>query len=353
MPTRRYRTGLPVWLALGTVYLVWGSTYLGIAIAIESMPPFLMAAIRFLVAGGLLLGWELLRSGRAALPTRRQVRDSAIVGTMLLGVGNGFVAFGEQTVASGIAAILVAMMPLWLAVFGWIYFRDRLPRLAVLGVAVGLFGVALLVWPAGGGANAFDLLGIATLLIAPIGWSHGSLFSAHRARLPQRPFVASGVQMLAGAAVLAVEALVSGEVGRFHPEAITLQSALALVYLIVFGSMVAFTAYGWLLRHAPLSLIGTYAYVNPIVAVALGAVFLAEPISARTLIASAVIVAAVAMIVTARGRATRGAEAETPEETFRDEAPDATGPPVAASIGTPLPRPVVSPRLAPRRGSSD
>jgi drug/metabolite transporter (DMT)-like permease len=319
MPTRRYVTGLPLWLALGTVYLVWGSTYLGIAIAIESMPPFLMLAIRFLIAGGLLVGWELVRHGRAALPTRRQVRDSAIVGALLLGIGNGFVAFGEQTVPSGIAAILVAMMPLWLAVFGWLYFRDRLRRLAVLGVAIGLVGVALLVWPVGSGANAFDLLGIAILLVAPIGWAHGSLFSAHRAQLPHRALMASGLQMLAGAGALALEGVLTGEVGRFHPEAITLRSLVALVYLFSIGSMVGFNAYAWLLRHAPLSLIGTYAYVNPVVAVALGAVFLAEPISARTLVAAAVIVAAVAMIVTARGRSARGGKAETPEEAFIDD----------------------------------
>lgn len=354
MPTRRYKTGLPVWLALGTVYVVWGSTYLGIAVAIETMPPFLMLAIRFLVAGGLLVGWELLRNGRAALPTRRQLRDSAIVGALLLGIGNGFVAFGEKTVASGIAAILVAMMPLWLGVFGWLYFRERLSRLAVLGVAVGLLGVTLLV--SGGGSNAFDLLGIVVLLVAPIGWAHGSLFSAHRAQLPHRALMASGLQMLAGAGALAIEGVLIGEVGRFHPEAISLRSIVALIYLASIGSMLGFNAYAWLLRHAPLSLIGTYAYVNPVVAVALGAIFLAEPISARTLIASAVIVAAVAMIVTARGRAARGGEVETPEEAFVDESRDpsidapATG--MTAATG-PRPEPGVSLRLDPRRGSSD
>jgi drug/metabolite transporter (DMT)-like permease len=303
MPTRRYVTGLPLWLALATVYLVWGSTYFGIAVAIESIPPFLMAAVRFAIAGSLLLGWEWVRNrGAVAWPTRRELRDSAVVGALLLGVGNGFVAFGEQTVASGIAAILVAMMPLWLAVFGWLYFRERLPRLVVLGVVIGLAGVALLVWPAGSGANALDGLGIAVLVVAPIGWAHGSLFSAHRARLPRSGFVASGLQMLAGAVVLAAEGLLTGEPARLHLEAVTAPSLLALAYLIVIGSMLAFTTYAWLLRHAPLSLIGTYAYVNPVVAVALGAAFLAEPISARTLVASAVIVAAVAMIVTARGR---------------------------------------------------
>jgi len=231
MPTSRYVTGPRLWLALGTVYLVWGSTYFGIALAVESLPPFLMLAIRFVVAGALLVGWELLRGGRAALPSRRQVRDSAIVGALLLGIGNGFVALAEgEHVASGIAAILVAMMPLWLAVFGWIYFRERLPRIAGLGVVLGLVGVAVLIWPSD--ATTFSVLGIGALLLSPIGWSHGSLFSAHRAQLPEQPLMASGLQMLAGSVVLTIEGVVTGELPRFHPEAISLSSLLALVYLI-------------------------------------------------------------------------------------------------------------------------
>jgi drug/metabolite transporter (DMT)-like permease len=301
MPTKRYVTGPRLWLALGTVYVVWGSTYFGIKVAIETMPPFLMLALRFVVAGGLLVGWEVLRNGRTVLPTRRQVRDSAIVGALLLGVGNGFVALGETKVDSYIAAILVAMMPLWLAVFGWLYFKERLSRLAVAGVGLGLLGVVVLVWPAGGGANAFDLFAIAVLLISPLGWSHGSLFAAHRARLPERPLMASGVQMLAGSVVLLAEGLLTGELPAFDVGAVSVRSLVALVYLISIGSMLGYNAYAWLLRHAPLSLIGTYTYVNPIVAVALGAVFLGEGVSPRTLIAAAVIVGAVAMIVTARG----------------------------------------------------
>ncbi|HEY2917267.1 MAG TPA: EamA family transporter [Candidatus Limnocylindrales bacterium] len=346
MPTRSYVTGPKLWLALGIVYVVWGSTYFGIAVAVESLPPFLMLAIRFLIAGGLLVGWELLRGGRAALPTLRQVRDSAVVGALLLGIGNGFVALGEaQGVASGIAAILVAMMPLWLAVFGWLYFRERLPRIALLGVVIGLVGVAVLIWPTD--VNTFDLVGIGVLLVAPIGWTHGSLFSAHRADLPRQPLMASGVQMLAGAAVLAVEGVVTGELATFHPEAISLRSLLALIYLVSIGSMLAYNAFAWLLRNAPLSLIGTYAYVNPVVAVALGGLFLAEPITPRTLVASAVIVAAVAMIVTARGRAHRGSndiEVDSPEEAVHQPGP-------SSSVGVATAKPV-SLGLDPRRGSS-
>jgi drug/metabolite transporter (DMT)-like permease len=346
MPTKRYITGPRLWLALLTIYVVWGSTYLGIAVAIESMPPFLMLAIRFALAGGLLLAWEVLRSGRSMVwPTRREVRDSAIVGALLLGIGNGFVAWGEQTVASGIAAILIALMPVWLAVLGWLYFRDRLPRIVLFGIAIGLVGVALLVWPTGDGANAFNLGGIAVLLLSPVGWAHGSLFSARRARLPSRPLVATSLQMLFGAVFLLGEGLVTGELGRFDPSAVTVRSLVALAYLVVIGSMLAFNAYAWLLRHAPLSLIGTYAYVNPVVAVGLGAVILAEPITPRTLLASAVIVAAVAMIVTARSRV-MAREMAAPEEAVEQEPDEPDEALTEARASTPAARlsPIAPPR---------
>lgn len=303
-PTMPKRTGgLSLWAAMATIYLVWGSTYLGIAIVVETIPPFLSAAVRFAIAGGILLGWEVLRAGRGfRLPSLRQLRDSAIVGTLLLGIGNGFVALAEETVPSGIAAILIALIPLWFAVLGRLYFRDPFPRLILVGIAIGLAGVALLVWPFGDGASAFDPFGVVVLICAPIGWAHGSLFSARKAHLPARPFMASGLQMLFGSVALFVEAGVTGEFGRFQPEAVSASSMWGLAYLTVIGSLLAFNAYAWLLRNAPLSLVGTYAYVNPVVAVALGGLVLSEPITTRTLVASAVIVAAVAMIVTARGR---------------------------------------------------
>ena len=304
MPNRS--TGLRLWAALGTLYVVWGSTYLGIAIAIETIPPFLMLTFRFAIAGAVLLAWEIARGGLLrARPTRRQVRDAAIVGALLLGIGNGFVAYGELTVASGIAAVLIALMPVWLAFLGWVYFRERLPIIVVVAIVLGLVGVAVLVWPAG--STAFELAGIGALILSPVGWAHGSLFSAHAADLPRRPLTSTAIQMLAGSLALLVESAVTGEFGQFHPSAISLSSVTALAYLTVIGSLLAFNAYAWLLRNAPLSLVGTYAYVNPVVAVGLGAIFLSEPITPRTLLASAVIVAAVAMIVTFRGRAGRAA----------------------------------------------
>lgn len=316
--------GLALWAAMTTLYVVWGSTYLGIAIAIESIPPFLMLAIRFAIAGSLLLVLEIVRGDLLRVrPTRRQVRDASIVGALLLGIGNGFVAYGELTVASGIAAVLIALMPVWLAVLGWIYFRDRLPRIVLAGIGLGLAGVTLLVWPEGG--VAFETVGIAALLLSPVGWAHGSLFSARRADLPRRPLTSTAVQMLAGSVALFLEGVLTGELGRFHGEDITTRSIGAMVYLIFIGSLLGFNAYAWLLRNAPLSLVGTYAYVNPVVAFGLGAVFLAEPITPRTIIASVVIVVSVAMIVTARGRsakALRASAAVDPEVAMVATAPE-------------------------------
>jgi Predicted permease, DMT superfamily len=300
---KRGPSGLALWANLGIVYVVWGSTYFGIAISIETIPPFLMAAIRFGIAGLILIAWDLFRHPEARhLPSRRQVIDSAIVGGLLLGIGNGFVVFGEKTVPSGIAAILIGMMPLWFALLGWLYLRQRLPRLVVFAVALGFVGVALLIWPTGEGANHFDPLGIFILFLAPLGWAHGSIYSVRRAKLPHSQLTASGFQMLAGAAVTGVESLIAGEPAHFNAAAVSPESLIAVVYLILFGSMLAYTAYSWLLRNAPLSLVGTYAYVNPVVAVALGTVFLHEAISFRTIAAAAVILVAVAIIVTARGR---------------------------------------------------
>lgn len=295
--------GLALWANLAIIYVIWGSTYFGIAISIETIPPFLMASVRFAIAGLLLIAWDLIRHPEARrLPTRRQALDSLIVGGLLLGIGNGFVVFGEKTVPSGIAAILIGMMPLWFALLGWLYLRQKLPRLVVFAVALGFAGVALLIWPSGDGANHFDPLGIFILFLAPLGWAHGSIYSVQRAKLPHSPLTASGLQMLAGALVTGFESLLIGEPSTFNPAAVSQESIIAVVYLILFGSMLAYTSYAWLLRNAPLSLVGTYAYVNPVVAVALGTVFLREPISARTIVASAVILAAVAIIVTARGR---------------------------------------------------
>jgi len=289
---------------MAVIYVVWGSTYFGIAVAIETIPPFIMAAIRFTIAGLIVVAFDLLRHPESRrLPTPRQLVDSFIVGALLLGVGNGFVVFGQSLeVPSGVTAILIEMTPLWFAVLGWLYFRQRLPRIVVGAIALGAAGTALLIWPAGEGANRFDPFGILMLLLAEVGWVHGSFYSQRRAQLPASALSASGFQMLAGGAVMVVEAIVSGEPARFQPGSISGASLAALVYLIFFGSMLAYTSYAWLLRHAPLSLVSTHAFVNPVVAVALGTAFLHEPLSPRTIIAAAIILVAVAIIITTRDR---------------------------------------------------
>jgi drug/metabolite transporter (DMT)-like permease len=299
-----------VWLGLATLYGVWGSTYLAIAVAIQSLPPFLMAATRFALAGVILLGWMTLRHRREiGRPSRTELRDSAIVGALLLGGGMGLVAWGEQSVPSGITAVVVALMPVWVAVFGRWAFGERLPRVAILGVALGFSGVALLAGPTAVGApGALDAAGLLAIIVSPIAWSIGSLYASHRARLPEQPLVATGLQRVLGSVVLLTFALATGEPARFDPSAVQLPSVGAFLYLTVVGSFVAFTTYGWMLRVAPLQLVATYAYVNPVIAVILGAIILGEPIEPRTIVAGAIIVSAVALIVTARSRMTRASD---------------------------------------------
>jgi len=293
-----------IWLGLAVLYGVWGSTYLAISVAVETLPPFLMAAVRFALAGLSLLAWVAIRRrGSFVRPTRRQLLDSTIVGALLLGGGMGLVAWGQQTIPSGITAVVVATMPVWVAIFGGAFFGDRLPRIAGIGIVVGFVGVAILVGPTALGVpGALDAAGMLAVLVAPIAWSIGSLYASHRARLPEHPLVATGMQMVAGSLVLALMAVLSAEPSRFEPARISIESFGAFLYLTVIGSVLAFTTFGWMLRVAPLPLVATYAYVNPIIAVILGALILAEPIEPRMLLAGAIIIGAVALIVTARSR---------------------------------------------------
>lgn len=309
---------IAIWAGLLTLYFVWGSTYIGIRVSVETIPPFLMAATRFLTAGAILVLWEVIVSGRLRadptvpaaerprLPSRREWRDSAIVGGLLLFGGMGMVALGEKTVPAGIAAILVAMLPLWVAVLGRIFFGERLPRAAVVGIVIGLVGVVILVAPFGSsGGLAFDPFGILVLLLSPLAWGTGSLFASHRAVLPRRPLTATGLQMVCGGSLLLLGSIAVGELRSFDIAAVTGRSWLGLLYLTTIGSLVGFTTYVWLLRVAPLPKIATYAYVNPIVAFVLAGIFLGEAIEPRSVAAGAVIVFAVALILTARSRASR------------------------------------------------
>jgi drug/metabolite transporter (DMT)-like permease len=288
----RQALGAKVWLGLATVYVVWGSTYLGIDLAIRTIPPFLMAAVRFLVAGGLLYAWAIRRGDRSDRPTARQWLTAFVIGTPMLAVGNAAVGWAEETVDTGTASLIIASVPLWMALVDRVAYGQRLARSGIAGLAVGFAAVGLLVGPG-------DVSGRAAVLVfTSLAWSLGSLYARHAA-LPRRPLVAVGMQMLAAGLVLIVFAGAKGEAGRVDVGAISLKSWLGLLYLIVAGSLVAFTAYMWLLRNAPTSLVGTYAYVNPVVAVLLGTVFLGEPLGWRTLLAGLIIVASVALIVRA------------------------------------------------------
>jgi drug/metabolite transporter (DMT)-like permease len=316
MPTRERTAPAPralVGLAILILYVVWGSTYLGIRIAVESIPPFTMASTRFLIAGVVMLAAiAVLRRGALARPTRDQLRDSFIVGALLMGGGMGAVAWGEQTVPSGIAALMIALMPAWVAIFSRVFIHERLPLAATIGIGVGMAGVAILVGPSIVIDRSLDPAGIVALLISPICWAAGSVFAAHRAKLPDDPFVATGFQMLSGAAVLGALAIASGEIFTVRLDAITRDSLVALAYLTVVGSLVAFTAYVWVLRHAPLPLIATYAFVNPVVAVFLGAIVLNETVTPLQVVAAAVIVVGVALIILSRSRMSTAHDESSP-----------------------------------------
>jgi drug/metabolite transporter (DMT)-like permease len=286
------RDGVRIWLALVTVYLVWGSTFVALAIVVRDLPPFLAMSLRHLVAGGALLLVALPRGDRKADPIgRRQIGAAFVFGGLLFVTGHGALAWAQQTVPAGVAALLVGTIPIWMALFDRVAFGKRLAVGAYMGIAVGFAGLAFLFDPFG--AGAVDRLGALVIVVSAMCWAVGSLYS-RGAPLPRRPLVSAGLASLCGGVLLAGYSLVSGEIG----EAVWTTSALlALGYLIVAGSFVGFTAYVWLLRAAPTSLVSTYAYVNPIVAVALGWVVLDEEVTTQMLVAGAAVIVSVAVIL--------------------------------------------------------
>ena len=287
--------------AFAVVYVVWGSTYFGMRVAVETLPPFLMGGVRFLTAGAVLALWVAVRE-RPRWPSRGEWAWAVATGALLMVVGNGGVVWAEaRGVPSGVVALLAASLALWMVVLDWVRPGGRRPTAAVwAGLLLGLAGVALLVGPgalAGGGG--VDPLGAACVLGGSLAWAGGSLLSAGRGR-PPSALLGSALQMLCGGALLGVLAFAHGDLAR--AAAPSARSVLAVAYLVVFGSLVGFTAYAWLLRHAAPARVATYAYVNPVVAVALGAALGGEPLSARVLAAAAVIVGAVALITAGRAR---------------------------------------------------
>ncbi len=297
--------------ALGIVYVVWGSTYLGIAVMVQTLPPLISAGFRYAFSGTVLLvaiiAWRRLRGEPVPRPTRPQMRSMIVIGVLLLLGGNGGVVLGEQHIASGIAALIIATTPLWMALFEAIVAGERPGWLTIAGLTAGIVGVAILVVPVGG-APPIDVIGIALVGAAAITWSVGTIYS-RRAPLPSSPFEGAGFQMLAGGVSMLAVGLIRGELAAVDVSAISAESVIALVYLIVFGSLIAFTSYIWLVHNTSVSIISTTAYVNPIVAVTLGVVVLGEPMTPRTWLAAAIILGAVVAMVTGRPRAASEPEA--------------------------------------------
>jgi drug/metabolite transporter (DMT)-like permease len=294
----------PLLLAFAAVYFIWGSTYLAIRWAIETMPPLGMASVRFLVAGGLLYFWGRLRG--IPHPGWRQWRDGALSGTLLLAGGNGAVVIAEQWVPSGLVALLLGTVPLWLVVLDALFgSRQRPSRLSVAGLIGGLAGVAALAGSPGVGAGGpEEVFGAVLVLGGAVSWATGSLVSRY-AEDPPRPRMRVATQMLAGSVVLGVLALLRGEASGFALAQVSLRSWLALAYLITFGAVVAYAAYIWLLTVVEPARAGTYAYVNPVVAMLLGWGLAGEPLTFRSVVAAAIILGSVVVITTEAASARR------------------------------------------------
>lgn len=292
-------------LAFAAVYVVWGSTYLAIRFGVETIPPFMMAGMRFVIAGVLLYGWSRRRGAPA--PTWKEWRSAAVIGTLLLVIANGGVTWAEQRVPSGIAALLSATVPLWITLIDWTLHGGSRPRAGVmLGLVVGFAGVIMLIGPDQIlGHNRLDMAGIGVLLFASVSWASGSLYS-RKAALPSSPLLATSMEMLSGAVLLLLISGVSGEFQRFDPAAVSLRSWLAVAYLCVFGSIIAFSAYVWLLRVVHPARVTTYAYVNPIIAIFLGWSLAGEAFTLPMLAAATVIILAVVLIISSQSRQKKG-----------------------------------------------
>lgn len=287
--------------AFAAVYLIWGSTFLAIRFAIETMPPLLMAGVRFIIAGAMLCAWAAIRE--RARPTRAHWIGTAIVGGLLLTGGNGAVSWSEQFVPSGLAALVVANTPLWMVLFEWARpGGDRLTARVIGGIALGFVGLLLLVGPGKiMGGEGVDPRSAVVLLLGTLAWAAGSIYS-RSLQLPRSPRLSTGMQMLAGGSLLIVVGMLTGEGARVDLDSISLKSGLALGYLILFGAVIGFTAYSWLLTVSTAARVSTYAYVNPVVALLLGWALANEPLTPRTILAAGVILGGVALMTLSRAR---------------------------------------------------
>jgi drug/metabolite transporter (DMT)-like permease len=288
--------------AFAAVYVVWGSTYLAIRFGVETIPPFLMAGGRFLISGWILYLWARWRG--SPRPTAAQWRDATLTGTLMLCLGNGAVSWAEQRVPSGLASLIVAVVPLWMVLIDWARSGGTRPRTRVmLGVVVGLAGLFVLIGPGAlTGHGTIDSTSVAVLMAGSLSWAAGSVFNRFGAR-PDSAVMSTGVQMLGGGVVLLLLSALFGELRAFHLATVSTASWLGLVYLVTCGSLVGFTAYIYLLQVVSPAKVSTYAYVNPIVAVLLGWAFVGEVVTRQTAMAAAVILVGVAMISIGNGRA--------------------------------------------------
>jgi drug/metabolite transporter (DMT)-like permease len=283
-------------LAFGTVYLVWGSTYLAIAYAIETIPPFMAIGSRFAFAG--LTLYAFLRLRGVERPARHQAVNASVIGFMTLGLGTGVVAWAEQYISSGLAALLITAVPFWLVLLDWVMLRGGAPnRYVVLGLVLGLSGISLLVGPEiAQGLGSNNGLAVMGIMVGTMSWSLGSLRSK-MIRMPANVFISSAIQMAAGGLIVLVIGWMLGETNSFDFAAMSPRSMGAWLYLVIFGSFCAFSAYVWLLGNAPPKQIASYAFVNPVVAVLLGWWLADEVVTSRMLVAIVVLVVAVALIV--------------------------------------------------------
>jgi drug/metabolite transporter (DMT)-like permease len=287
--------------AFAAVYVLWGSNFLAIRFAAEAMPPLLMMGVRCLVAGSLLYAWARLRGG--ARPEPGHWRSAAAVGTVLFLGCHGLLAWAEQTVPSGVAALVLATIPVWMTLLDWVTGGARPAAQGVVGLALGFLGLSALIGPAPG--QGAPLPGLLALVASAFAWAAGSILSRHRPR-PRSLALASGMQLLAGGVALVLTGLALGEAGRVDARVLAPRAAWSFVYMVAVSSLVGFTAYMWLLRVSTPARVGTYAFVNPVVALVVGWAIGGESLDARTLLASLVIVAGVALIVTAPGGGARG-----------------------------------------------
>lgn len=304
-----------LWLvvsAFAAVYVIWGSTYLGIRYAVESIPPFLMAAARNLVAGSLLFGFARARG--SAAPSRIEWRDAAIAGALMLVIGNGGVTWAEQMIPSSVAALLIALTPVWMVVFDWLRPKGVRPgALVIAGLVVGFAGVAVLARKNGAGDSSAHGLGVAALMIASIGWSLGSIFnrSAHK---PVSPILSVAMQLIAGGVLLLNVAGATGELKTFSFGQVTWLSFSAWLYLMLAGSIIGYTAYVWLLHVTTPARVATYAYVNPLIAVLLGCTIGREPFSRDVIVSGTLIIGAVILVLRGGAQKTMAAKVATARE---------------------------------------